>query len=186
MSNYLEILLTAEKDAELVRFLEMNKGSDVSALLVCALEYYIETGEYLTIGRVCLKTVLPAGKIRKAIYVPRTSSVCKWAEELKAAKRGLMMIKIRKILKESLLVTEDTVEEFTEDPEVCILSMYDKQMDLVKAGEEISKQRDRSISSDAHKNREIQGDTAEKNENISKGAGVQASNLMDSLMPPAM
>ena len=64
MSNYLEILLSPVKDAEVVRFLELNKGQDVSSLLVCALEYYILTQKTLTIGRVDPGGYLPQGKQR--------------------------------------------------------------------------------------------------------------------------
>lgn len=169
MSNYLEILLSTDKDPETVRFLELNKGQDISGLLVCALEYNIRTQDYLKIGRVCINNLeapISGDKIRKAIYVPKNSVIWDWTKDLKAKKRGLMTIKIRRILKESLYITDKPGEEYTEDLEECILRLYD-----LSSNKTVEPPKERRLE----ENRLEPRPTTEGN-----------SNLMDSLMPPAM
>lgn len=115
MAKKLELNFSTSKDAEIVRFIQLNTDENTSPMMIAALEYYIKTGGFLKIGKVCITPSEPEKKVRKPIYVPVNSVVDGWAEEQKKARKGLLSSKVRYILKNSLEVVEKTEDEMTEN-----------------------------------------------------------------------
>lgn len=113
-ANKLELIFSASKDAEIVRFLQLNTDEYSSPILICALEYYIKTEKFLKIGKVHIGN-LTDQKVRKPIYVPKNSIVSEWAEAQKKARKGLLSSKVRYILKNSIDTVESEKDEKIED-----------------------------------------------------------------------
>ena len=180
MSNYLEVIFSDGTDRAFLRFLEINAGKNVSNLLVCALEYHILTGQSLLIGTVCPDALTTKGKVRKPIYIPQNSIIWDWAREQKRQKRGMMTVKIRRILKDSLELTADTASEGCADYTDCLLAI------------ERAEKRDLNRTYKPEINPDTKAIISEKKEGSLKKpdnritSRSQSANLMDSLMPPVM
>ncbi len=123
MAKKLELNFSSSKDAEIVRFIQLNSEENTSPLMISALEYYIKTGNFLKIGKVCIKPQLTEKKIRKPIYVPQNSVVEEWAEEQKKERKGLLTSKVRYILKNSLEVVANVKDESVSDPMELIIAV---------------------------------------------------------------
>ena len=123
MAKKLELNFSSSKDAEIVRFIQLNENANTSPIFICALEYYIKTGNYLNIGKVCIKNVKESIKLRKPIYVPQNCIVEEWANEQKDARRGLLSTIVRHILKNSLEVVESESDEKIEDTTECMMKI---------------------------------------------------------------
>lgn len=124
MPKRLELTFSPQKDGEIVRYLQLNKDIDTSPMLICAIEYYLATGgEYMNIGTVCTKAITDTKTVRKPIYVPMNSIVGPWADNLKVKKQGLLSVKVRQILKNSLIKTDNEAEEKTTEYEDCVLEV---------------------------------------------------------------
>ncbi len=123
MAKKLELTFSNRADAEIVRYLQLYR--DTRPVIIFALEYYIKTGEYLNIGTVCVKEVINADetKVRHPIYVPQNSIVEEWSDRLKKQRKGLLSVKVRQILKNSLNVTEDPAAETVREYLDCLSDM---------------------------------------------------------------
>ena len=95
----IELNLSINKDKKVMQWLELLKdmGIDSSPYVVLALEYYIKTGKFLSLGFVD-KAAQPSDKLRKTFYIPNNSAVEDWSDELVARKRGLLSTQVRYIL----------------------------------------------------------------------------------------
>ena len=103
----IELNFSNKKDKKVMRWLETLKdmGEDSSPYVVLALEYYISTGRYLSLGSVNSNTE-PSDKIRKTFYIPNNSSVEGWSDELIQRKKGLLSTQIRYILDNCIETSE--------------------------------------------------------------------------------
>lgn len=95
----IELNFSIKKDKKVMQWLELLKNMDMdsSPYVVLALEYYISTGNYLSLGSVD-RTMEPSDKLRKTFYIPNNSVVEEWSEELIKRKKGLLSTQIRYIL----------------------------------------------------------------------------------------
>ncbi len=115
MAKKLELNFSSSKDAEIVRFIQLNADENTSPIFICALEYNIKTGKYLNIGKVCTNSLRGSEKVRKPIYVPNNSVVEEWADCLKEERKGLLSSKVRYILKNSITLVNTEAEEKIEE-----------------------------------------------------------------------
>ena len=121
MSRMLEIALSTTKDAEIARYLQLTKEESISPIIISAIEYYLLTDGYLNIGDVCINNPgETSSKKRLRIYVPNKTIVEPWVQEQLSKRRGILTLKIKSILRNSLRIVEKTEQENYRSYEECL------------------------------------------------------------------
>ena len=129
-TNVKKLTLYPDKDFDIIRLCELIAESDsvnFSELTTFAVEYYIQTGKYITIGHVMPKHYDRTTKIPpKNIYVRKGSLFEKWAGTNKNVPGFTLTNRVREILHASIQLTDELSKE-------SVISLYEVTLELRKA-----------------------------------------------------
>lgn len=135
-TNIKKLTLYPDKDFDIIRLCELITQTDdvnFSELTTFAVEYYLKTGEYITIGHVLPKEYDKTHKMTpKNIYVKKGSLFEQWANENKGVPGFTLTNRVRDILHSSIRLVGSNEEE-------SIISLYNVILELRKATADIHK-----------------------------------------------
>lgn len=133
-ANLKKLTLYPDKDFDIIRLCELIAQTDevnFSELTTFAVEYFLRTGKYITIGYVRpVQYDMTEKMTPKNIYVKKNSLFDRWANENKGLPGFTLTNRVRDILHASIRLIEEGEEERT-------ISLYDVMLELRKVNTQV-------------------------------------------------
>lgn len=130
-ANLKKLTLYPDRDFDIIRLCELISQTDdvnFSELTTFAVEYYLRTGKYITIGYVQpIQYDISLKMTPKNIYVKKNSLFDQWANSNKGMPGFTLTNQVRNILHASIKLVDKEESEH-------IISLYDIMLELRKAG----------------------------------------------------
>ena len=127
-ANIKKLTLYPDKDFDIIRLCELiTQAEDVnfSELTTFAVENYLRTGKYITIGYVFPKHYNGQKIAPKNIYVKKNTLFEQWASANKNTPGFILTNRVRAILHASIQLVDNEAEE-------TVISLYDMMLELRK------------------------------------------------------